>query len=222
MVVEIFLQPRLGSSACVACYRVLFLETGSSSNHPHYPGQHYLQALCVESEAMGEDDWRHNFTITSDHPKHHDMDWVFGFHHYQYILLETEQSIVCSMSLPSDSGRIFSHLKKQKKNKNKQSMFGWRGCLSLLKSFAAQSFLLSFMACDKNWPFLILYEKYQMSSCTICLIRITLIFLTIDLIDLLGSLSIKAWISPTNSGVLFSNQNDQSETSKLLYFHNHH
>ena len=42
------------------------------------------------------------------------------------------------------------------------SMFGLREWLNLLKSFAAWSFLLSFIACDKNWPFLILYEKYWM------------------------------------------------------------
>ena len=45
------------------------------------------------------------------------------------------------------------------------------GGLSLLKSFAAKSFLLSFMACNEIWPFVIMYEKYQMSSCTTCLIR---------------------------------------------------
>ena len=50
-------------------------------------------------------------------------------------------------------------------------MFSRRECLSLFKSFAAQSFLLSFMPCDKNWLFLILYEKYWMSSCTTGWIR---------------------------------------------------
>ena len=45
------------------------------------------------------------------------------------------------------------------------------GCLNLLKSFSARSFLWSFMICDKNWPFFILYEKYWISSCSRCLIR---------------------------------------------------
>ena len=31
-----------------------------------------------------------------------------------------------------------------------QSIFDWRGCLSLFESFVVQSFLLSFMACNKN------------------------------------------------------------------------
>ena len=45
------------------------------------------------------------------------------------------------------------------------------GCSSLLKSFSLLSFLLSFMACDKNCIFLIFYATYRMSSRTTCLIR---------------------------------------------------
>ena len=33
---------------------------------------------------MREDEWRHDITIASDHPKHHDVDWVFDFYHYEY------------------------------------------------------------------------------------------------------------------------------------------
>ena len=33
---------------------------------------------------MCEDDSRHNVTIASDLPKHHDVDWVFGFNPYEY------------------------------------------------------------------------------------------------------------------------------------------
>ena len=43
-------------------------------------------------------------------------------------------------------------------------MFNWKGYLNFFKSFSVWGFLLSFMACDENWPFLILYEKYLMSS----------------------------------------------------------
>ena len=77
-------------------------------------------------------------------------------------------------------------------SKKTQSIFDWRRCLSLLKSFAA--FLLSSMACNKDWAFLILYEKYWMSSCSTSLIRNsdTSMSLPIDLLDLLGSLSIMA------------------------------
>ena len=74
----------------------------------------------------------------------------------------------------------------------------------MFKSFAAWSFV-SYMACDKNWSFFILYEKYWMSSCTTCLMRNSdiLISLAMALINLLRSLSIMAWISPRNPGVLF-------------------
>ena len=79
-------------------------------------------------------------------------------------------------------------------------MLGGRGSVSLLKSFAAQFFLLFFMTCDKDLSFLILNAKYWMPSCTICLIRKseTPMSLIMDLVDLLGSLSIIAWISPRN------------------------
>ena len=91
-------------------------------------------------------------------------------------------------------------------------MFNGNVCLNLLKSNTAWSFILSFMITDKNWPFLILYDKCWMSSCTPCQIRKT--ETSIDLIDLLGLLSIMVWISPKNSGII-------SEASKMLCLCNH-
>ena len=84
------------------------------------------------------------------------------------------------------------------------------------------SLSLSFMACDKNWLFLILYGKYQMFLCTNCLIRNSdaPISWAIELIVWLGLLSIIARISPTYLGVFY--QNNQSEAFKLLYLCNHH
>ena len=65
-------------------------DVGFSCSHPLGPGQHYLQALDiglhVEFEAMWEDESRYNITIASDYSKHHEVDWVFGFHQYWYIL----------------------------------------------------------------------------------------------------------------------------------------
>ena len=57
----------------------------------------------------------------------------------------------------------------------------------------------------KEFLFLILYEKYRMSSCFTSLIRNLDIplFLATELIDLLGSFSVMVWISLTNSGILF-------------------
>ena len=135
---------------------------------------------------------KHNVTVTSDHPINHDVDWVFGFHQYQY-LVRTEEANSCSMSSPSDPGRNFSHLRKI------LLIFSWWGCLSLFKSFAMQTFLLSFMACDKSWPLLLLCQKYQMPSCSTCIIgnSVTPMSLTMVLIDSLGL------------------------PYKLLYLHNH-
>ena len=157
MVTEISWWIRLASFASVAWHRYLLPNLGSSSRHPLDPEQHYLlQAidlgLYFESKAMCEDEWRHNITIASDNLKHDDVDWVFGSHQYQCILRGwNEPTRVLWVHYLIMAG-FFSYEKIQ-------SMFGWRGCLSLFKSFATQSFLLSFMACDKNWPFLILYEK---------------------------------------------------------------
>ena len=58
-----------------------------------------------------------------------------------------------------------------------------KGCLSSLKSFTKQSFLLTFMACDKNWPFHILYEKYQNAWSENQNVSFSL---AMELIDLLG------------------------------------
>ena len=33
---------------------------------------------------MWEDEWKHDVTITGDHPKYCDADYVFGFHLYEY------------------------------------------------------------------------------------------------------------------------------------------
>ena len=52
----------------------------------HYLFQAFNVSLHVECVAMKEDEWRHNVIIVSDHPKYHDVDWVFDFHPYQYIL----------------------------------------------------------------------------------------------------------------------------------------
>ena len=70
---------------------VLLLDVGSFSSHSFDQEKHkLLQVLvvghCIDSEVMWEDEWRHDVTIVSDHPKHNDVNRVFGFHQYQYIL----------------------------------------------------------------------------------------------------------------------------------------
>ena len=101
-------------------------------------------------------------------------------------LIEAKHANSCSVNSPTAPCRNTSHV-----GKTKACLVGGDD-LSLLKSFTAQSFLYSFMACDKNWPFCILYEKYQISSYTTCLIRNsdTPMSLAMDLIDLLGFLSV--------------------------------
>ena len=78
---------------------------------------------------------------------------------------------------------IWSWQKVFSSEKN-QNMFGWSGCLCLFKNFATRSFFLFFIACDKNWPFLVLNERCWASSCTICLMRksVTPMSLNIDLL----------------------------------------
>ena len=87
---EIFSQPKLGSSACVAWRRVLLLDVmffirQSLDPEEHYPLQALFKSLRVDSKFMSKDECRHNVTITSNHSKYNSVDWKFGFHHFQYI-----------------------------------------------------------------------------------------------------------------------------------------
>ena len=109
-------------------------------------------------------------------------------------------------------------------SEKKQSIFGWRGYLSLFKSIAVQSFLFSFMTCYKNCPLLISYEKYQMYSYTTCQIR----SLDTPMSSGYGP-DLTYWDrcqsrpgSHQQIQEFFSYQNDQSEASKLPYLFNHH
>ena len=70
----------------------LLTDIGSFSGYPLDPGQHYLYQvldidLRVESETIWDNELRDNVTIASDHPKHHDVDWVFSFYQHQYELV---------------------------------------------------------------------------------------------------------------------------------------
>ena len=38
----------------------------------------------MESKAMWEDESSHDITIICDHFNHYDVDWVFGFHYYEF------------------------------------------------------------------------------------------------------------------------------------------
>ena len=119
---------------------------------------YFIQTPNVKftSEDLWKDEWKDNVTITIQRTKRHDVDKEFGFLQYRYILREqANQWLFCEFIHP---GRIFSFEKCQ-------SMFGWRGRLSLVKILVAWSFFSSFMTCDNILPFLILYEKYRISSC---------------------------------------------------------
>ena len=90
-------------------------------------------------------------TIACDHLKHHDLEWVLGFHYYRYCMDRA------SWRLFLFTIWLFQKFFSSEKN---QGMFSWKRCLSFLKCFAVEPFLLSFIVCDKNWSFLIFYEKY--------------------------------------------------------------
>ena len=69
-------------------YRFVLPDVGFSSRSPVDPGQYYILqefvCLYVDYEAMLKDEWRHNVTITSDHHKHHNVNWLFAFHLGEY------------------------------------------------------------------------------------------------------------------------------------------
>ena len=88
VVAEIFSQPHM--------FLVLRWHNTYSYCYPLGPLQHYLlqsldEGLCVESDAVWEDEWRNNVNIDSDHTKH-DVDWVFGLH--RYILWDESRPMV--------------------------------------------------------------------------------------------------------------------------------
>ena len=179
MVVEIFSQPRLGPLACVAWRRVVLPDVGSSSRQRHEPDQHNLpQALdvdlCGDSEAMWENAGR-NVSIASDHPKHHDQDWLFGFlrvHQYNNFFVDS----------PSNPGRNFSSLREY---------------LSVFKSFR-----LFFYGLDKNWPFLVLFgwvlwlinhcRLFNVKSCLYIYIK----YIGFGLVEFYGISTIVGYLMP--------------------------
>ena len=152
---------------------------------------------------MWEDVWRHNVTIASDHPNHQDVDWVFAFHHSWYILWRHTNPTVVLWVHHLIFVEIFLIWEKPRH-------VWFEGCFSSLKSFVSRCLLLSLITCDKNWFFLIFYEKYQMSSCTTRLIRNsnTTMSLAVDLIDFQGSLLIMVRIIPTIAGFLLLEQSE--------------
>ena len=113
------------------------------------------------------------------------MMWIgfFIFWEISVYLVGTGRPNSCSMSSPSEPGRRIFYL-----------TFCWKWGLSYFKSFTAWSFV----DCDNNWLFLILYKEYWISLCTICLISDsdTLISLAMNLIDLLGLLNISQHYLP--------------------------
>ena len=88
VVADILSQLTLGSLACVALRRVLLPDIGSSNSYFLDPRQHCLrQALDVNlGWVCGhiEDEWKHNVAIVSDHFEQDNVEWVFGFHQYEY------------------------------------------------------------------------------------------------------------------------------------------
>ena len=119
-IIKIFSQPKVDSSAWVTWRRILLLDVGYSRSHSLYPGKHsILQRINVgprvESEAIWEAEWKHNVTIVSDHPKLHDVDWIFGFHHYQYILWGQNKPTVVLWVHYLILAEIFSSKKKNNK-----------------------------------------------------------------------------------------------------------
>lgn len=89
--------------------------------------------LCVVSEGLCVDEWKHNDVITCDHLRPQDVDWIyccFGDTAGELLLYA-----FTGWSWQDD----FSSEKSQ-------SIFGWKRCLGWFKWFIALSFLLSLMA----------------------------------------------------------------------------
>ena len=148
--------------ACVPWCRVLLPDIVSSSGHPHDPGAQLTPDIWCWSSCwvwVNVARWigalRHHRKWPAQTPFCRFDDW---FSSIPVHLARTERDNNCFVWFPSDWRRIFSHLGKTK------TYSDWKWCLSLFKSFATWRFLLILMP----WTFLILYEKYLMSSYSIC------------------------------------------------------
>ena len=90
----------------------------SSSSHPLDPEKNYLlQTLDigfpVEFKAKWEDGLSNKVAIASDHPKHHNVDWVFGFHQNDQKYLREEPCAILNQ-LNSDTKQVARKIKKAK------------------------------------------------------------------------------------------------------------
>lgn len=66
---------------------------GSSSSHLLDGRQpHLIQTLSlvhrVESEAVWEEEWKHDFAIIRDHFKNHEVDWMIDLYYSRYMSLD--------------------------------------------------------------------------------------------------------------------------------------
>ena len=113
VVMEIFWQSPPGSFACVAQRRVqlpiatLWIQKSTISFRHNV-------SLRVKCESIWEDQCRHNVTIVSDLPKHHNVGCVIGFHHYRCILWRQSKSTVVLWVHLLILEENFSHLGKSK------------------------------------------------------------------------------------------------------------
>lgn len=149
--------------------------------------------------------------VTSNHYKHHEVEWIVDFYHSQYTLRGYDKPtvVLCVHHLIVEEIFLISE-----KPKHAQV----EGMLDFVQKFHSAVFSLGLIAWNKNWSFLNLYKQYWMSSCSTCLIynSDTSMSLVMDLIALEESLPIVAWISSINSRVFFSYQNDQREFYEQL------
>ena len=90
-----------------------------------------------------------NETIANDHLKHHDVNWMFSFHQYQYI--GQKKPMVVLWVHHQVLAEIFLFWEKPKHVQLERMLeFVQKLCSTVL---------LSFMVSKKNCHFLILYKK---------------------------------------------------------------
>ena len=165
VVPNIFWKPKLCSPASLVCCRVLLPDVWSSNSHSLNPEQYYLLLeLDVGLHLRLRLFRKINGGIinASDHSKNH----VLGiwFSSISLLLVGTEQVNSCSVSSPFNPGSYFAYLKK-----NQSKLVRLEGDDWFAQKLCSADFLIVLHV--KNWPFLILYEKYRISSCTTSLIR---------------------------------------------------
>ena len=152
-VVALLLKPSLGLFGLLGRRRVLLPHPGSVIGYLIAPGdhhtlQHILVHFGVDFQADFEDVRWHDVAITWNHTKDHNRSLKLGFHHPGHVPVICGNPAMVLAVMHLILAEVLFVWKKQKK---KQSMFGFLGCFSFLSNLTDLISLRFFVFSVKIW-----------------------------------------------------------------------